>query len=100
MGGEVAAAAELPWSDLINISGSPDFYPSSGIGPIYRRSGEPDRPYASQDLKGVFLVLAVTGSANFHGASLCLGFWIKDYFGQGLKDLTQCKLHIMATRAC
>lgn len=73
VGGSGGFAIETPWTDLLNISGSADFYPSNGIGPIFRRADGPDKPYALNNLTGNFLALSATGAANFQGASLCLG---------------------------
>jgi hypothetical protein len=77
-------AMETPWTDLLNISGSPDFYPSNGIGHIFRKAGMPDRPYTLRKLTGELLVLAADGGANFQGASLCLALWLKGNYGDCL----------------
>jgi hypothetical protein len=90
---------ETPWTDLLNISGSPDFYPSNGIGPIFRKPGELNQPYPLHKLTGEFLVLSASGAMNLHGVNLCLGLWLKGNLGNCLNDITRCNLHMTVAGA-
>jgi hypothetical protein len=99
VGGSLSISPEIPWTDFFNISGSPDFYPSNGIGPIFRKAGQPDKPYKLDKLTGDLLVLAANGATNFHGVSLCLGLWLKGNLGNCLNDITGCDLRMTVAGA-
>jgi len=94
IGGGVSAGASLetPWTDWVNVSGSPDFYPSSGIGPIYRAVTKPDKKYVVKNLTGDFLVLGGSGTANLNGLNICMGLWLTNPMVQCLTDSTKCDI--------
>lgn len=97
LGVSFGVSPEFPWSDLFNVTISPDFYPSNGVGSIYRKVGEPDRSYTPRDLAGNFMVLGVTGAANLYGADLCLGLWLTADIGQCLLGMEECKMRVSVT---
>jgi hypothetical protein len=88
---------ETPWTDWLNVSGSADFYPANGLGPIYRKVGAPDKKYSVKNLTGDFLVLGGSGTANLHGMNLCLGLWLTNRVDQCLADAAKCDIRATVT---
>lgn len=82
---------------MINITGSPDFYPSNGFGQIFRSVSDPGPPYVLSKLTGDLLVLSVGGAANFYGANLCLGLWLENGLSECLRDIKQCNMRLAVT---
>jgi hypothetical protein len=97
LGGQGGGGVEAPWTDFVNVSGSPQFYPSKGIGQIYRKINKPDYSYSLQKLTGQFMVIAATGSINFYGATFCMGLWLDNYIGECINDFRNCKISIVLT---
>lgn len=96
-GVSAGVSLETPWTDWINVSGSPDFYPANGLGPIYRKAGTPDKKYKVKNLFGDFLVLGGSGAANLYGMNLCLGLWLENGLEQCLMDGAKCDIRATIT---
>lgn len=92
LGVSAGVAAEFPVTDWLNVSGSPKFYPGSGLGPIFRKVTKPDKKYAIKNLTGDFLVFGGSGSANFYGTNICMGLWLTDNVAQCLQDMKECNI--------
>lgn len=90
-------ALETPWTDWINVSGSTDFHPSTGILPIYRKKKDKDAAYNIRNLKGDFLVFTAGANSNFFGLTACMGVWLTNHVEQCFKNFQKCNIRAVAT---
>jgi len=93
IGFAVGLSMEFPLSDVLNYTISTEEMPSTGIGPIFVKNGEPGQnPYKLEDLGGFATVLSGAGGAAATNGALSIIFWEKYAVESCFENVKTCNI--------